>query len=208
MAVVEYGQVLFPEYSALRCYMMPIIQGRGESLPLAYEAYADVVDNFALKGQDGQPGLITIDESMVEAGSSQRGYGAGERTIHTEACVSEAGLSWGPTWGPSPMVRLDPETRVLIANSIPETCMVWDRDVEKATPDGDLSMRADEFPREDGRMMDAGEVLEIGVFTPHEPIAQKHSGPRQFFRLVGRGVEGRASYFTRNPVLESMRMVN
>ena len=208
--IVEHGRVSFPEFSAARCYMMPFIQGRGDSLPKPYAGYADIVEQFALPGEEGELGLITIDESFVKAGASQRGYGAGERTIHTEACLSDQQLSWGPspTWGPSPVVRLAPDTRVLIANSIPGTCMVWDQDVEETTPDGDLSMRADEFPRSKGRMMEAGEVIGIGIFTPHEPIAQAHSGPRQFLRMVGRGVEGRESYFTRNPVLEEMGLVH
>ncbi|MBW3243355.1 hypothetical protein KUV57_11835 [Epibacterium sp. DP7N7-1] len=202
MSIQYHGRMAFPTYTGARCYMMPFIQGRAESLPKAYASYADVVERFALPGQEGQIGLITIDESMVEAGRSQRGYGAGDRTIHTEACISGERLSWGPaspTWGPSPWVRLARDTRVLIANSIADTCMVWDQDIEDTTPDGDLSPRSAEFPRSAGRMMDAGEVLEIGIFTPHEPIRQQHAGPRQFFRIVGTGVEGRESYFTENP---------
>lgn len=81
------GNVDFPDFSGIRCYMMPFIQGRPESLPEAYRSYADVVEKFSLPGQEGEIGLITIDESYVEAGKSQRGYGAGGRTIHTEACV-------------------------------------------------------------------------------------------------------------------------
>lgn len=210
MSFQTRGHMAFPEYSGARCYMMPFIQGRGDSLPAAYAAYADVVERFALPGQDGELGLITIDESMVAAGASQRGYGAGDRTIHTEACVSAERLSWGPSWGayrdddPEPFVSLAPDTRVLIANSIPDTCMLWDVDVEDTTFDGDLSARASEFPRKSGRMMASGEVMEIGIFTPHEPIAQMEAGPRQFFRIVGRGVRGRADYFTRNLELEAM----
>ncbi|MEY8802062.1 hypothetical protein AB9K35_17430 [Leisingera sp. XS_AS12] len=204
MSFQERGRMAFPEYTGARCYMMPFIQGRGDSLPEAFASYREVVDRFALPDQEGELGLITIDESFVEAGRSQRGYGAGDRTIHTEACLSGENLSWGPTWGPSPFVRLERSTRALIANSLPDTCMVWDVDVEDTTRDGDLSARADQFPREAGRMMDAGEVIEIGIFTPHEPIRQRHSGPRQFFRIVGHGVHGREDYFTRNEYLERM----
>jgi hypothetical protein len=206
MTVKSSGQMAFPTYTGARCYMIPFIQGRAESLPEAYAGYGDVVERFALPGQEGELGLITIDESMVAAGASQRGYGAGDRTIHTEACLRESLLTWGPsspTWGDGPgFVELERETRVLIANSIPDTCMIWDLDVEDTTADGDLSARAAEFPRTSGRMMAAGEVVEIGIFTPHEPIAQAEAGPRQFFRIVGKGVHGREEYFTRNPVLE------
>lgn len=206
MSFKSRGRMAFPAYTGARCYMMPFIQGRPESLPAAYAGYGDVVERFVFEGQEGEIGLITIDESMVAAGVSQRGYGAGDRTIHTEACLRESLLTWGPstpTWGDGPgFVELDRDTRVMIANSIPETCMVWGVDVEDTTSDGDLSARAEAFPRTAGRMMDAGEVLEIGIFTPHEPIAQPKGGPRQFFRIVGRGVHGREKYFTRNPVLE------
>lgn len=192
--------------------MMPFIQGRPESMPEAYRSYADIIEKLVLPGQEGEIGLITIDETYVDGGKSQRGYGAGERTIHTEACVGDGIYRWGgpiePS-GPRPrnVVRLDPELRVLIANSIDNTCMLWNVDVVDTTPDGDLSMRAHEFPRETGRMMAGGEVMEIGIFTPHEPIPQVHSGNRQFFRIVGKGVEGRDDYFTRNEILEAMGLV-
>lgn len=200
--------------------MMPFIQGRPESLPSLYQTYAEIVEQLVLPGQEGEIGLITIDESFVEGGKSQRGYGSGERTIHTEACVAEGINQWGrprpePTWGPNApsgpkpraVVQLEPDLRVLIANSIDNTCMLWNVDVVDTTPDGDLSMRAHEFPRETGRMMAGGEVMEIGIFTPHEPIPQQYSGNRQFFRIVGKGVHGRDDYFTRNEVLEKKGLI-
>ncbi len=201
------GNIIFPEFTGARCYMMPFIQGRADSLPKEFLPYADIIEATAFEGQAGEIGLITIDESHVDAGKSQRGYGNGERTIHTEACLSEGKLRWGSTWGPGTHVYLEPDLRVLIANSIEDTCMVWDVNVEDTTPDGDLSMRAAEFPRSSGRMMGAGELMEIGIFTPHEPIPQKQSGNRQFFRIVGKGVHGRDTYFTRNEHLERMGLI-
>lgn len=207
MSYEKYGQMAFPTYTGARCYMMPFIQGRPESLPEAYAGYGDIVARCVLEGEDGQVGLITIDESFVAEGASQRGYGSGERTLHTEACLSPAGptrgaLSWGPipTWGPSPsFVNLAPDVKVLIANNIDDTCMVWDEEVRDTTPDGDLSERAHLFPRERGRMMKSGEIMRIGIFTPHECIPQQQAGERQFFRIVGKGVVGREAYFTENP---------
>lgn len=85
--------------------------------------------------------------------------------------------------------------------------MVWDVDVTDTTPDGDLSHRAAEFPRDKGHMMSAGQLVEIGIFTPHEPIVQRSGGNRQFFRIVGKGVRGREDYFTRNELLERQGLV-
>lgn len=211
MTFQSRGNIVFPEFTGARCYMMPFIQGRGDSLPEEFKAYADIIESSAFPGQEGQIGLITIDESYVEAGKSQRGYGAGSRTIHTEACLSNGRYTWGPepkpTWNKASAVYLDRDLRVLIANSIKDTCMVWDVNVEDTTEDGDLSIRADEFPRETGRLMGSGELMEIGIFTPHEPIAQKESGNRQFFRIVGQGVHGREDNFTRNEHLERLGLI-
>jgi hypothetical protein len=210
MSFQTRGRLVFPDFTGARCNMMPFVQGRGDSLPEQYRSYAEIVEAFPLDGQEGQIGLITIDESHVDAGRSQRGYGEGGRTIHTEACLSHGIARWGyqpPMWGEESGVVLDPDLRVLIANSIADTCMVWDVDVTDTTPDGDLSMRAHEFPRETGRMMAAGELLEIGIWTPHEPIPQKESGRRQFLRIVGAGVRGRDDYFTRNELLERQGLI-
>lgn len=201
MSFIDRGTMKFPEYSGIRCYMMPFIQGRPETLPSEFASYGDVVENFTLPSQAGEIGLITIDESIVQAGKSQRGYGNGSRNIHTEACMSRGQLSWGPSWGAYSSVTLDKDVRAIIANSVSDTCMVWDCDVFDTTHDGDLSMIAHKFPRNEGRMLKSGDVVEIGIFTPHEPIKQNHTGPRQFFRIVGTGVHGRESYFTENPLV-------
>jgi hypothetical protein len=91
---------------------------------------------------------------------------------------------------------------VLIANSIEDTCRVWDDVIEMSpTIDGDLSAYIDRYPEETGRLMKAGEVANISIFTPHECVVQKRSGVRQFFRIVGVGVTGREEYFTINPLM-------
>ena len=46
-----------------------------------------------------------------------------------------------------------------------------------------------------------GEVARIGIFTPHECVPQPTTAPRQFLRIVGRGVAGREDYFTINPLV-------
>ena len=199
MSYSMHGQVDFPLFTGARCYMMPVIQGRGESLPDRLAHYAGMIERLAI--DPGEIGFLTIDESMVVAGASQRGYGSGDRAIHTEACLSETGASWGPsrpTWGRVSNVMLDPDLRALIANSIDETCMIWDAEVRDTTPDGDLSARVTEFPRHSGRMMKSGEVVNIGIWTPHECIPQRAAGPRQFIRIVGSGVHGRDPGFDRN----------
>lgn len=194
------GNVEFPEFTGVKCYMMPFIQGDPESLPDEFSQYSSVIERSFLS--IGEVGYITIDESYVHAGKSQRGYGNSDRTLHTEACRSKSGLlTWGrPTWGGT-HVFLDDDLEVLVANSVDDTCMVWDADVTDTSEDGDLGHVADLFPRTSGIMMKRGQVAKMGIYTPHECINQNHSGNRQFFRVVGSGLTGFDPKFTRNPKL-------
>jgi hypothetical protein len=98
-------------------------------------------------------------------------------------------------------VFLEMQTKVLIANSVSGTCRVWDRLEMRPTPDGDLSAYIDDYPEESGRLLEAGEVARISIFTPHECVPQRDGGPRQFFRIVGKGVHGSEIYFTENPLV-------
>lgn len=58
MSFQPRGTIAFPEFIGARCYMMPFIQGRPETLPAAFAGYADTVAKFVLDGQAGEVGLI------------------------------------------------------------------------------------------------------------------------------------------------------
>ena len=144
----------------------------------------------------------------MNAGRSQRGYNSvgGDRNVHIEVGRRRSVNRWGgdgeSSWGNGTGTLLADTTRVLIANSIEDTCRVWDDVIEMSpTIDGDLSAYIDRYPEETGRLMKAGEVANISIFTPHECVVQKRSGVRQFFRIVGVGVTGREEYFTINPLM-------
>lgn len=208
------ADIKFPEFSGLKCDMMPFIQGYSDSLPETFQAYADIIENYYI--EKGELGHLTIHESYVEAGKSQRGYNYhnASRNVHIEVgrfrgkavwggFLKENKLvnRWGNSWGASPLVTLDDDTEILIANSIDDTCRVWDRKLLVETPDGDLSEYLDHVPVETGVLMKANQLVRMSIFTPHECINQDYSGPRQFFRIVGAGVTGREHYFTINPLL-------
>jgi len=200
------GKTSFPPFSGAKCYMMPIIQGRAESLPPYLAVYAQTVEKLFIEGEQGKIGFLTIDESFVKRGRSQRGYGEGLRAIHTEACLSNQTISWGrslPRWGKNSSVNLAPELRVIIANSIDDTCMVWNKEVRDTTPNGDLSSRSSDFPYASGQVLKACEVVNMGIWTPHECLPQEHSRNRQFIRVVGSGVSGREEHFDLNPLVKA-----
>lgn len=195
--------IQFPKFTGIKCNMMPFIQGDISSLPEIYQPYAGIItDNYLEKGEIG---YLTIDESFVEGGKSQRGYNAKgiNRNVHIEVGRLEGRNRWGGGggWGGKDSTLLEDTTMVLIANSISDTCRVWNTKEMSYTKDGDLSEYIDKYPESTGIFLKAGDMAKISIFTPHECISQTHSGPRQFFRIVGKGVTGRELYFTTNPLM-------
>lgn len=76
--------IKFPEFSGIKCNMMPFIQGDPSSLPTKYKSYADIINKSYL--EKGEIGFLTIDESFVAGGKSQRGYNNSgiSRNVHIE----------------------------------------------------------------------------------------------------------------------------
>ena len=199
------NKIKFPEFSGIKCNMMPFIQGDSSSLPEMYKPYAEIInENFLEKGEIG---YLTIDESFVEAGKTQRGYNSHgiDRNVHIEVGhygdVKCWGGGGGSSWGGLGNTILEDTTMVLVANNISDTCRVWDAKEMGYTKDGDLSQYIDKYPEETGVLLKSGEVAKISIFTPHECVNQTMSGNRQFFRIVGKGVTGREEYFTVNPLM-------
>lgn len=196
------AKINFPKPTGIKCNMMPFIQGDSSSLPEEYRPYAKIIDEVYL--EKGEIGFLTIDEDYVNKGNSQRGYnGFGlKRNVHIEVGRLKNENRWGgSSWGGRRSTRLKDDTMVLIANSISNTCRVWDVKDKSYTKNGDLSKRIHKYPENTGVLMKKGEVAKISIFTPHECIPQSKSGHRQFFRIVGKGVTGRESYFTKNPLM-------
>lgn len=205
MKSVVVNNIRFPQFTGARCLMMPFIQGDSSSLPEIYKPYSKIIDDNYL--EKGEIGFLTIDEKFVEAGKSQRGYNTSgiNRNVHIEVGRNENKNHWGDgggsSWGGKYKTVLDDNTMVLIANSISDTCRLWDVKERAYTKDGDLSAYIEKYPEETGVLLKSGEVAKISIFTPHECVNQKFSGKRQFFRIVGKGVRGREDYFTANPIL-------
>lgn len=200
------NKIEFPEFTGVRCNMMPFIQGDSSSLPDMFKPYSKIIEQNYL--EKGEIGYLTIDESFVEGGKSQRGYNSKgiDRNVHIEVGRNKHGNRWGgsgggSSWGGRGKVMLDDNTKVLIANNISDTCKYWNVLEMSETEDGDLSEYIHKYPENTGELLKSGEVAKISIFTPHECILQKESGHRQFFRIVGKGVTGREDYFTINPLL-------
>lgn len=195
--------ISFPEFSGIRCLMMPYIQGDPDSLPKEYQSYASVIENTCIN--NGDIGFLTIDESLAQKGTPHRGdrakYG---RALHTEAGIAPNKLyAWGspPSWGGAQNVILDRDLQVLLANNLDDSCAIWDVEREDTTSDGDIGHLSHLYPYSESVLMQAGEVHQIGILTPHESIPVLEDIDRQFLRIISNGVHGREDYFTENPLL-------
>jgi len=199
------NKIQFPEFTGIKCNMMPFIQGDSSSLPEQYKPYSSIIDENFL--ERGEIGFLTIHESFVEVGQSQRGYNSVgiDRNVHIEvgrkANINTWGDDGGNSWAGKFKTTLHDNTMLLIANSISDTCKVWNTIEKSYTKDGDLSAYIEKYPEASGIMLKCGEVVKLSIFNPHECIVQKQSGNRQFFRIVGKGVRGREEYFTINPLI-------
>ena len=205
--------VAFPQFSGIRCLMMPYIQGDSASIPDIYAAYKEIIDSVFL--QKGDIGFLTIDESVAVAGNPHRGqrakYG---RALHTEVGRAPGqiycwgGGGWGrpsPSPQPKPKLRhrvtLDRDVRIMLANNLNDSCAVWGAEHEETSLDGDIGHAAAVYPHDRAIFLKAGEVHEIGILTPHESLPVQRDFNRQFLRIVSSGVHGREEYFTRNPLV-------
>jgi hypothetical protein len=192
----------FPTFQSKRCLMMPYVQGRPESVPESLRTgYESILEDLAF--EPGQTGWLTIDESVVQAGSAHRGDRSKHgRALHTEVNnESRWGGGSGGGWGKKSPVYLTRDTRILVASSLGGTTAVWDAEQTDTTEDGDIGHLAHLYPMETAKILSPGEVVEFGIFTPHESLPVAQSTPRQFIRIIGQGVSGREDYFTINPLM-------
>jgi len=195
-------QIIFPEFSGLRCLMMPYIQGNPDSVPKEYAPYSEILKKtFICKGEIG---YLTIDESLALAGTPHRGTRATtNRAIHTEAGRIPGKIyCWGGGgWGKKHHVTLDREVQILLANNLDDSCAIWNATHEETSDDGDLGHVAEMYPYTNAILMKRGEIRQIGILTPHESLPVNNTVRRQFLRIIGSGVHGREPYFTENSCL-------
>lgn len=119
-------------------------KGDVSSITEEYKLYSDIISECFLDA--GNIGYLTIDESYVAIGKTQRGYNNKgiERNVHIEVGRHLNSNRWGGsggnnTWDNKSGALLDDDTMVLIANNIDNTCRVWDTIEMSPTDDGYLS---------------------------------------------------------------------
>lgn len=180
------GAAEFPKYrGGIAVNMMPFVYGDRDSIPRELHGYLPIVDRCA-RLERGKVAYLTIDESAVTAGRSQRRAGA-----HTDGTRTTA-------WGGGPWGGKATDGGIYMASS-DGSCRVWDAIVpgESVSDHGAVSgLRA-----EDAERMRGGALYWMTDRTPHESLPVERDTLRQFVRVVSNKVGAWwARHSTANPL--------
>ncbi len=168
----------WPRAANVKVNMMPFKMGDWTTMPL--RQYIFMIQECAGDALNGEVCYLTVTESFVEKGKSQRRPGP-----HTEA--TDLG-SWGNSpWG---------EKNLWMGSTVANTLQIWPEEIKGVGVGGVCSgMKSKPFT------LKSGEVIRISDKTPHEALPMEESGYRQFFRLVGPDIFGWYSqHSTANPL--------
>jgi hypothetical protein len=180
----EIGPVSFPEYDGRYVNMMPIIFGDINTLPKYLRDYNDIINRCAFK--KGTTVYLTIHESMVEKGKTQRGAG-----IHTDA-TGNAQYWGGNNWGGNSSTYSIPKgskdtipynVGIFIASS-DGNCNIYDTQI---TDSDNLGGIKDNINAKIIKCK-PNNLYWMTDRTPHEAIPVKKETKRQFFRLVSENI--------------------
>lgn len=163
-ALREVAFVAFPTPADRKVNMMPIVMGDDDTVPDDLKGYLPLIRQCDL--DEGSTVYLTVHESFVEEGESQRRGGA-----HIEA---PTGMSWGGTWG-----GMD---KGLYMASTDGRTLLWDYVSEDGDSHGALEPEGPSF------MALPNMMYWLTDHTPHEAVVADKSGYRQFFRLVSEDV--------------------
>mmetsp|Transcript_88010 Transcript_88010/g.249340 ORF Transcript_88010/g.249340 Transcript_88010/m.249340 type:complete len:360 (-) Transcript_88010:124-1203(-) len=193
-AFVKVAHVQFPDPTGISINMMPFVMGDKASVPFEYHSYWPLIEACRIPGdQKGQVGYLTVDESFVEAGQSQR-----RRGLHVERSTVQTTPTRGGIrkrrvhhWGRGFYGEDKLKDGIYMASSLPETCRLWHARVKD--PEASVGHLGDiEHLRRTlggGTFATAGDLVWLTDCTPHESVPLRREGWRQFFRLVTSPVE-------------------
>ena len=209
--------ITFPEPTDININMMPFIMAQefeDTKLPDYLEPYFEMIEHalyneYDLRGMEelGKVGYLTIHESLVEEGQSQRRPG-----LHTESpgvvyvknemedknCEElsiEKGSGYDKIyplpvwWGAGYKSVHCPVGGIYMASNVSNSCKIWDclieadnNGVELIRKYGDIEHLRCFLP--EPRIAKANMIYWISDRTPHESLPLKKGTYRQFFRLV------------------------
>lgn len=192
----------FPEPQDININMMPFVIGQKDSLPKDCRQYWPLIEACNVeRAEQGKIGFLTIQESMVEAGTSQRRPG-----LHVDATkvvmkhhgeLMEIVHPWGISMG------YEKRGGLYMGSNVSRSTRIWDcllRPPERVVGVlGDVEHLRDDLG--EGTLMESGELWWITDITPHESLPLEETAYRQYFRVVTSGVGvWYAKHSTANPL--------
>uniref|UniRef100_A0A7M5UU73 Uncharacterized protein n=1 Tax=Clytia hemisphaerica TaxID=252671 RepID=A0A7M5UU73_9CNID len=214
--LIEIEDIEFPEPKDININMMPFLMSEdfdSTCLPDYLEDYHDkILSNIDYRGQEGEIGYLTIHESLVDEGQSQRRPG-----LHTESpgiiyvknegkaekgdkCFDEKGggsavvypmlVEWGRGGYDS---ELELDGGIYMASNVSNSCEVWDCQIvsgengeEIIGKHGDIEHLRSLLP--ESTKLKANMLYWVTDRTPHESLPLKKGTYRQFIRVVTKDV--------------------
>ena len=200
----HWDRIKFPKATNININMMPFVMGtnfKETKLPRYLQHYWENIIRYCiLESEEGKIGYLTVHESKVDKGTSQRRPG-----IHTESpglimlkeskgnfVLDERCHRWGYGQGKFREASgLELQGGIFMASNVENSCRVWNCQIQRPKVDcldivgkhGDIE-HLREFLPTDSETMVANHLYWITDRTPHESLPLAHRGYRQFFRLV------------------------
>jgi hypothetical protein len=170
--------------------MLPIRLNSVKSLPRELVEYWDLIE-FCVKRveQPEKVGYLSVHESFVPAGSSQRRPGLHIESPGVLGSGAQLKTHKAMSWGGGCVVTTTLRGGIFFGSNVSGSCAIWpDRIVVDVDDPGAVGTGGScehlrhylGVPRE----TKAGEIWWMTDRTPHEALPQRHGEWRQFFRLV------------------------
>lgn len=192
VAFSRVGFVNFPEPNNRNVNMVPFIFGNKNSLPGDLQCYHGLIEScpYDIK-ERGKVGYLTIHESFIDAGKTQRRQGLHIEAPGTFCDIGDVAAFTPATehhWGIGIFHSDDKFTGgIYMASNVDGTSKVWDSLVDKRVSGIVDRHGGCEHLRNiigQGTELRKGELIWMTDCTPHEALPQTTSGVRQFFRIV------------------------
>lgn len=199
---IERGHVAFPKPTGIDINMMPFVMGDKQSLWKKFHAYWPLIQQSVTDLENGKIGYLTIQESAVAAGRSQRRPGLHLETpgvIMTKGKVVDVRLHWGGGTGEGETIL----GGLYTASTVENSCRAWDMRIDHPAdvvgPLGEAEHLRDLLG--EGTFLKESTLYWMTDCTPHESVPLPEGATRQYFRLVTSAVSvWYAKHSTANPL--------
>jgi len=179
MQLRQLEKVIFPPTKNININMMPFIIGDPTSIPSEYRHYCPLIQKCSVDEQEfGKVGYLSIAESKVRAGHSQRRSG-----LHTERPNNKDG--WGKGgWGGGLETKDKLIGGLYMASNVENSCQAWNIAIEHPGHLGSCEEHEHLLTDDIKHIFLENELVWMTDRCPHESMILAKDTYRQWFRFV------------------------